>query len=82
MLPFDEMITKTIRHYISTSFKILLSPCNSEQEHCSSKKVTYFAIASTVIKPLLPSQITLDASTSNDELNLSFLYTEILPARD
>jgi len=32
------MITKTIRHYISTGVQILLSPCNSEQEHCSNKK--------------------------------------------
>lgn len=42
-----------------------------------AKRVTYFAIASTVIKPLLPSQMTLDTSTSNAELHLSFLYTEI-----
>lgn len=42
-----------------------------------AKRVTYFAIASTVMKPLLPSQMTLDTSTSNAELHLLFLYTEI-----
>jgi len=42
-----------------------------------TKMVTYFVIASTVIKPLLPSQMTLDTSTSNAELHLLFLYTEI-----
>jgi hypothetical protein len=42
-----------------------------------TKRVTYFAIARTLIKPLLPSQMTMDTSTSNVELHLSFLYTEI-----
>jgi hypothetical protein len=38
MFPFDGMITKTIRHYISTGVQILLSTSNGEKEHCSNKK--------------------------------------------
>lgn len=76
-LPFEGMITKTIMHYISTVSRYYYLLVMVNKNTAVTKRVTYFAIASTVIKPLLPSQMTLDTSTSNVELHLSFLYTEI-----
>ena len=52
-------------------------PVMVNKNTAGAKRVTYFAIASTVMKPLLPSQMTLATSTSNAELHLLFLYAEI-----
>jgi hypothetical protein len=74
MLPFDEIITKQLGFILVQLSKYYYLPVMVNKNTAETKKVTYFAIARTPIKPLLPSQMTMDTPTANAELHLSFLY--------